>query len=124
MAFGMLPHLYKKRKEVKVMLDYLDNRITGTRLAEVFNESVIAGNRTGRTRTVDVPYTRQEGKATSKKELTAHAKMMGLENQKLSNEIFERIRMDIISGTATNGELAKRYDVAPATISRAVFGRS
>lgn len=124
MAFLMLPHLYKKRKEVEAILDYLDNRITGTKLAEVFNESVIAGNRTGRVGAVDIPYTRQEGQTASKKEQAERARMMESENQKLSSEVLERIRTDIISGIATNGELAKKYGVAPATISRAVFGRN
>jgi DNA-binding transcriptional regulator YiaG len=82
------------------------------------------GNRTGKIRVVDVPYTRQEGQALSKKEHAEHAKKMGRENQKLTDEDLEQIRSDITSGVATNGELARKYGVSPATISRAVFGRS
>ena len=124
MASMMEPHLFKKREEVRAILDYYDNKITGTQLAEAFNESVRAGNRTGKIRSADVPYTRQEGQALSKKEHVEHAKKMGEGNRKLTDEDREQIRSDITSEVATNGELAKKYGVSASTISRVVFGRT
>lgn len=123
MASEMLPHLFKKRDEVKAVLGYLDNKITGNQLAGVFNEKVEQGSRTGKVRIVDMPYTREEGRGLSIQERGHHAKDLGEKARKLSNETLEQIREDIISGKAGNGELAKKYGVSGATISRAVFGR-
>jgi hypothetical protein len=124
MAAMMVPHLYKKREEVQAILDYLDNENTGTQLVEVFNESVRKGNRVGKIRDVDIPYTRREGQKLAKEERRTFLGRLRNENQKLSEEDREQIREDIISGKVGNGELAKKYGVSGATISRAVFGRS
>jgi len=123
MAVEMLPHVFKKRTELQAVLDYYDNRITGTQLIEVMNRSVRIRNRTGKIRMADVPFTREEGQELDKVEKGNNAREMGLKNQLLSDDVLEQIRLDIISGRATNGELAKKYGVNPSTISRAVFGR-
>jgi len=119
-----LPYCSKKRLEVKAVVDYLENRITGTEFVQVFNESVKVGNRTGKIRVVDIPYTRKEGQILSRKEHADYARRMGEANQILTDNQLEEIRVCYISGEATNGELAKKYGVNPATISRAVFGRN
>jgi hypothetical protein len=66
MASEMLPFLSKKADEVKAILDYFDNKITGNQLAEAFNEKVKQGSRTGKIRVLDVPYTRAEGQRLGK----------------------------------------------------------
>jgi len=124
MALKMLPHSFKKREELKAILDYFDNRITGTQLIEVINRSVEEGNRTGRIGKADIPFTREEGQPLDKAEKAEHAREMGMKNQVLSGEVLERIRSDYIAGVATNRELAKKYRVTPSTISRADFGRN
>jgi len=123
-ATSMLPYLFKKREEVGAMVDYLDNRITANQMVEVFNESVRIGNRVGKIKTVDIPYTRKEGQVLGKEAVSEHSKKLCVTNRILSDEALEQIRQAIISGTASNGELAKKYGVSPATITRAVFGRS
>ena len=123
-ATSMLPYLFKKREEVRAIVDYLDNKITANQMVEVFNESVKMGNRVGKIKTVDIPYTRKEGQMLGKKAVSEHGKKLCVTNRILSDEVLEQIRQAIISGTASNGELAEKYGVSPATITRAVFGRS
>lgn len=124
MASMMWPFCFKKRNEMKAILDYLDNKITGSQFVEVLNESVRVGNRTGKIRFLDVPYRRDEGHMLRKIEAANHARGMGMRNRLLNDDEVEEVRRSVISGEATNGELAKKYGVRPATISRAVFGRS
>lgn len=124
MASAMWPYCSKKREEVKAVLDYLDNRTTGSQLAEVFNASVRMGNRTGKIRVVDMPYTREEGQALRKEKRAQHALKMITSNTIITVDLIDQIRESLLSGEATNGELAKKYGVTPATISRAMFGRN
>jgi hypothetical protein len=124
MAIRMLPHTFKKREELQAILDYFGNRITGTQLIGAMNRSVRLGNRTGKIRIADVPFTREQGQSLDKAEKAAGSRRRGINNQILSDEVLEQIRSDYIGGVATNGELAKKHGVRPATISRAVFGRN
>jgi hypothetical protein len=124
MAVKMLPYTFKKRRELQAILDYFDNGITGNQLIEAMNKSVKDGNRVGKIRKADIPFTREEGRRLDKTEKMMRAREMIAKNQKLSNQTLERIRAGIISGEYTNGELAKKYGVDPSTISRAVFGRT
>jgi hypothetical protein len=124
MASMMWSHCSKKREEVKAILDYLDNKITGSQLVEVFNESVRIGNRTGKIRTVIMPYTRAEGQAMRDEKRTEHAHKMITANTIITADLIDQIRESLLSGEATNAELAKKYDVSPAAISRAMFGRN
>jgi hypothetical protein len=124
MASMMWPYCSKKREEVKAVLDYLDNKITGSQLIEVFNQSVRIGNRTGIIRVADMPYTREQGQALRKEKRTEHALRMITVNTILNTDLIDRIRESLLSGEATNAELSRRYGVSPATISRAMYGRS
>ncbi len=99
-------------------------REEGSDFIEVLNESVRIGNRVGKTRVVDMPYTRVEGQALREKERTEHAYEMIRANTILTPNLIDEIRASLVSGEATNGELARKYGVSPATISRAIYGRS
>ncbi|MDA4117029.1 MAG: hypothetical protein OK455_01640 [Thaumarchaeota archaeon] len=83
------------------------------------------GNRVGKIRIVDMPYTREEGQAIwEKRGRKEHAREMIKANTILTEDLIDQIRKRPLSGEATNGELAKKYGVSPATISRAMYGRS
>jgi len=124
MASMMWPYCSKKSGEVKAVLDYLDNKITGSQLVEVFNESVRMGNRTGKIRVVDMPYTKEEGQALREKKRREQALELVAANTIITEDLIDKIRESLLSGEATNGELAKRYNVSAATISRALYGRN
>jgi hypothetical protein len=123
MASQMWSHCFKKRDELKAVLDYLDSKMTGNEFVEVLNHSVRLGNRTGGIRHVDIPYTREEGQRLRKIESAEWARAMGTKNSSLTDEEAEEVKRSLMSGEATNKELAEKYGVKPATISRIVFGR-
>ena len=50
MAKRMLPYAAKKRIELKAMLDYYYDRITGDEFVDTMNRLVLAGERTGKHR--------------------------------------------------------------------------
>ncbi len=107
MATMMLPYLFKKKDEVKAVIDYLDSRITGSNFVEVLNESVRIGNRVGKIRIVDMPYTREEGQAIWEKKRTEHAREMIKANTILTEDLINQIRRSLISGEATTRSLLR-----------------
>jgi len=50
MAKKMLPYTAKKKIELKAVLDYYGDRITGDQFVEIMNRLVLAGERTGKDR--------------------------------------------------------------------------
>jgi hypothetical protein len=55
---GMLPFLYKKRKEAKAVLDYLSDKVTANELQEILRAAVRRGDRERVGPFVDMPWTR------------------------------------------------------------------
>jgi hypothetical protein len=58
----LIPHCFKKRFELQVVIDYYENRISGTAALEGFNTSVTTGVRIGRIRPLMVLPRYGEGK--------------------------------------------------------------
>jgi hypothetical protein len=58
----MLPHLDKKRIQARVVVDYLENRITGNTAVRAFNSEHRKGKWSGKPRSVRMPWTREEGR--------------------------------------------------------------
>jgi hypothetical protein len=56
-----LQHSYKKKAELRALVDYLEDRITGDELVTRVNHEIEIGNKTGKLRTSKLPYTRSEG---------------------------------------------------------------
>jgi hypothetical protein len=87
----------------------LDNKITVTRFAELFNEGDRKGNRTGTIRFVDIPYTRRDGQILRKIENAEHARQMGMRSERWTDEVIRRIKSELLSGAATAEQLEKEY---------------
>ena len=58
---AMLPFCLKKAEDLKILVDYLEGRITGNQAIERYNEEVRIGRRSGYVRDSVLPYTRAEG---------------------------------------------------------------
>jgi len=58
---GMFAFCVKKREDLRIALDYLEDRITANEAVEQFNEQVKIGRRRGVPRITSVPYTKSEG---------------------------------------------------------------
>jgi hypothetical protein len=62
----MYSYVSKKSEQVRAAIDYLDNRITGSQLIEIFDEEVTMKRRRSRHTPLpnnhkQIPYTRSEG---------------------------------------------------------------
>lgn len=58
----MLPHLDKKRVQVKTVIDYFENQVTGTEVVHTFNAERREGKWSGKSRKLNMPWTRNEGR--------------------------------------------------------------
>jgi hypothetical protein len=107
----MLPHLDKKRSQVKAAVDYLENRITGNQFIEALNEAVRANKRSSSIKVASLPHTKRQGKHISKSR-GGHRSRVMTENQILDAKVKRSVR------GLTFRELAKVHHVAPSTIYR------
>ena len=57
----MLPYCVKKAEDLRIMIDYMEGRITGSQAIERLNEEVRIGRRSGIIRTAILPNTRGQG---------------------------------------------------------------
>jgi hypothetical protein len=60
-AKKFLPHACKKNAELRAVVDYLEDRITGDELVRRANREVAIGNKTGKLKSSRIPYIRSEG---------------------------------------------------------------
>ena len=62
-----VPCLFKKREELRTMIDYFEGKLTGDNVGSFLNEEVSTGIRVGKLGTTNLPYTYFEGKKVYKK---------------------------------------------------------
>jgi len=108
-ASAMLPFVFKKREELKAVVDYLESRITGTQFADVLNESVRIGNRTGRIRIVDIPYTRIEGQRLRKEEMRENIVRFLAQKRTITTGLVDQIRESALVSGAGDQELLRSF---------------
>lgn len=65
MAKKLMGYCTKKRDELKTVMDYYFNRITGDEFVERMNEFVSMGERTGKVKEGGPPFTRAQGRELS-----------------------------------------------------------
>ena len=61
-ARNMLPFAFKKRLELKTLIDYYNDLITGNQVIEIFNSEVTSGKRVGKIREGRIPYVYSVGR--------------------------------------------------------------
>ncbi len=107
---------FKKRRELEWVLQYYENKLTGTAFIEKLNDDVICGNRTGKIRHVDVPFLHSDG--GRQRYLRSAARRRVLTEEQKRQIVFDR-------GLAgmTLARLAAKYGVSITTIARAVGNR-
>ena len=113
-ARNMLPHSCKKAAELEAMVKYMQNKISGNQAISVFNRMVREGERIGKIRIVDLPYTYDEGIAV------AH-ESHGIKLAKLTISDQEVIQSKRLAGERVV-VLAKEYGVSERTIRKALGG--
>jgi hypothetical protein len=104
--------LFKKRKELQMMIEYFDGRVTGNQVIEFLNE-VRSGIRVGKLRVANLPYTYIEARS---------AFMTGYKRKMLTEEEKSEIRSRYVNEGSTIYQLAPVFGVCPSTIFLAVRG--
>jgi hypothetical protein len=61
-ARNMLPFAFQKELELKTLIDYYNDLMTGNQVIEIFNSEVISGKRVGKIREGRIPYVYSVGR--------------------------------------------------------------
>ena len=120
-AKAMLPYVVKKREDLRIAVDYIEGRITGSEALNMFNHEVRIGRRRGKIREPNLSYTRQEGLRLSRlenarKARAAHAVFVNDATQ-------EEIRKDSSGHGLSYIELSRKYVLSVSVIRRILGAR-
>lgn len=115
-AKAMRRFCVKKAEDLRITIDYLEGRITGSEAVAFFNDEVRAGRRRGEIRYADIPYAREEGIRLSKLENARKARAAYAVN--VPEEIQERIRDDHKVMKFGFGRLGMKYGYSTKVIRR------
>jgi hypothetical protein len=108
---------FKKRNELRAVINYLENKITANQAIEVFNQAVTEGTRAGIIRKVTIPYIRREGLRMARVEAGRKA---GIARSTLSPEQIAEVKHKRADLHKTIRELAAEYHVSTNVILRAL----
>lgn len=103
--------IFKKKRELQLLLDYYSGKITGTDVIKALNSEVRAGIRVGKIRNAEMPYTYGQGYSRGR-----YASRY--EQRALSSSESAGLIAEYLSSNVTGKSLARKYDVSEATISR------
>lgn len=115
-ASKMDPFASKKAAEPRMVLDYMNGRINGSQALAILNQMVVEGERTGKVRSVEIPYLRSEGLRIAAKRAHEGARM---KLPKLSVRARDDIKGRYRSGETVDN-LAAAYEVSDTTIYKAI----
>jgi len=111
--------LFKKRKELQIMLAYFDGKVMGDQVIEFLNQEVRDGVRVGKLRTAKLPFTYIDGRRVYKK---GYKRIGPSTLAALTEKEKEEIRTRYVNQGFTMYQLAPLYEVSPSTIFKAVRG--
>ncbi len=115
-AKAMLPHCVKKAEDLRIMIDYLEGRISGNEAIERYNNEVSKGRRSGYVREPTLPFLRVEG--LRKAELENAKKARAAYAVNVSPEVQERIRRDHSVLRLSHVTLGNKYGYSVSVIRR------
>ncbi|MDE1852248.1 MAG: hypothetical protein KGI38_00705 [Thaumarchaeota archaeon] len=113
MAMEMLRSggIYKKKRELQLLVDYYSDKVSGTEVLEAFNSEARLRIRVGKIRSTDMPYTHSEGLERAR--YASRFERRGLNATETQNLINEYLTKGV-----TGKSLARKYDISEATVSR------
>ena len=118
-AKRLLPHVFKKARDLRALLDYLENRITGIEAISRLNYLVVRGTRRGRMRFVNLPYTYHEGLdaarqyAAGKGVITRIERGIALSKKEWKEIAYERNELDL-----SLSEIAARHGITKGGVRK------
>lgn len=113
-ARNMLPYSSKKAGELEALVKYKENTIDGNQAIGVFNRMVTEGERIGKIRVVDLPYTYDEGILAARESHRIKLAKLTLGDQ----SVIQTRRHE---GDRVHA-LAKEFGVSDKTIRKALRG--
>ena len=117
---AMLPYCVKKAEDLRIAIDYLENRITGDVAITRLNNEVLSGRRSGNLRNASLPLTRSQG--TRKKQLE-NARMARLAHAvQVEETVQEQIRNDHSLAGLGIIRLSRKYGYSNSVIRRILRG--
>jgi hypothetical protein len=117
LAKSLVRFSFKKKEELRGVIDYLENGITGNELIEIFNMAVRSGTRVGIIREVSLPYTRSEGLRLARR---LGARRSGLSRRVLTEAQVAEIKRRRLESHEPIRKLAREYGVSTNVILRAI----
>jgi hypothetical protein len=112
--------LFKKRRELEMMLSYFKGSATGNQVIEFLNDEVRNGIRVGKLRAPpNLPYNYAEGLRIYKK---GYKRIGPSTLQALTEKEKEEIRKSYVNDGPTIYQLAPIYGVSPSTIFKTIRG--
>jgi hypothetical protein len=115
-GIAMLQYCAKKAEDLRIMIDYLQDKITGNQAIERLNEEVRNGRRSGFIRELTLPYTRSEGLRI--KEAENARKARAAYHVHVSDDIQKAIRRDHATQRLGHVKLSKKYGYSVSVIRR------
>jgi hypothetical protein len=103
--------IYKKRRELQLLLDYYDDKVTGNQVIEGFNSEVRLGIRTGKLRDPNMPFGHRDGYARGRYASRYEQRTL------TSNQTKELIE-EYLASSITGKALALKFEISEATVSR------
>ena len=118
---AMIPFCAKKAEDLRIMIDYLEGRITGNQAIARYNEEVRIGRRSGFMRSLTLPYTRARGLRIKEQENTRKARAAYAVH--VSEETQREIRKDHGRHKLSFVKLGKKYGYSVSVIRRVLRSR-
>ncbi len=119
-ATQMIKYSGKKSYELSIARDYLMNRITGSEAVERLNRAIIAGEREGKIRHVNIPWTRIQGKALEHRIAVEKSVQ---KNTTLTSKMVEGIISEYKPYKVSQAQLAAKYGTSRSSVARVLKGK-
>lgn len=119
-AKAMYPFCAKKAEDLRIAIDYLEDRITGDQAIGRLNQEVISLRRAGIIRKFSLPFTRSQG--TRVKQLENAKKARAAYAVNIQADVQEKIMNDHARLGLGTIRLSKKYGYSQSVIRR-VLGR-
>lgn len=106
----------KKSEDIRIALDYLENRMTGDEAVARFNDQTRSGRRRGKLHTSNMPYFRKDGLRLH--ELTNARKAREAHRVKVDEATLAAIHKDKLEGGLGEQRLSRKYGLSEGVVRR------
>jgi len=120
-ARAMLPFCVKKAEDLRILIEYMEGRLSGNDAIVRLNEEVKRGRRSGFLRDLTLPHTRPEGLRI--KELTNASRARAAYAVSVTEPVQQEIRTDHRKRKLSFVKLSRKYGYSVSVIRRVLGAR-